>query len=193
MILLVSLCIVCLPTREFKLCECSSAGFHPQGLSPCMAHHRWAINIFWMNEFPIICRCWRAHDQLTFWKGRGYGNMDPQLKIRLGKPSMFLPSQGRQAVSVAQEFNTLLTEHNISVLFCFSWIDSCNIWAHTEESYVILGKCITQMFGFCVFQFEYASPSMGVIGLELTALTRKLTLLPDDSVHIGIPISKCFP
>lgn len=98
---------------------------------------------------------------------------------------MFQPPQRRQAVSAAQEFNTLLTAHNISVLFCFSWIDLCNIWAHIEKSYVILGKCITQMFGFCVLQSEYASPSVGVTGLELTAHTSRLTLLPDDSVPVG--------
>lgn len=114
---------------------------------------------------------------------RGMG--DIQLKIRLGKPSVFQPSQWRQAVSAAQEFNTLLTAHNISVLFCFSWIDLCNIWAHVEKSYVIRGKCITQMFGFRVLQFEYAPPSVGVTGLELMARASRLTLLPEDSVHVA--------
>lgn len=64
-------------------------------------------------------------------------------------------------------------------LFCFlfSWRDSCNIWAHIEASYVILGKCITQMFGFSAYQSEYASPSVGMLCSVLTAVTRKLTLL----------------
>lgn len=137
-----------------------------------------------MNEFrnaPTVHRYGACSQSSHLLEGNG----DLQLKIRLGKSSMFQPSQRRQAVSAAQEFNTLLTAHNISVLFCFSWIDSCNIWAHIEKSYVILGKCVTQMFGFCVLQSEYASPSVGVTGLELAAHTSGLTLLPDDSVPVG--------
>ena len=179
MILLVSLCIVCLPTREHKLCECNTTGFPPCGW------HRWGKNIFWMNGFPTMRRYWACSYR---------GNGDIQLKILLGKPSMFQPSQWRQAVSAAQEFNTLLTAHNISFLFYFSWIDSCNIWAHIEKSYVIRGKCITQMFGFCALQFEYASPSVGVTGLELTARTSRLTLLPSLLSSCWLSLrSKCFP
>lgn len=133
-----------------------------------------------MNSFPIMCwyrACSRSAHLLA---GKGMGDALPQLKIRLGKPACPHPLSGDKLSRLPKSFKTLLIAHDISVLFCFSWIDTCNIWAHTEKSCVVLEKCITQMFGFYVFQFEYASPSVGVKCLALTALTRKLTLLPSD-------------
>lgn len=104
---------------------------------------------------------------------------------------MFPASRRRQAGSVAQKFNTLLTKHTFLFCLLFSWRDSCNIWAHIEASYVILGKCITQMFGFSVYQFEYVSPSVEMLCSALMAVTRKLALLLDAKFRLAFQHPSC--
>lgn len=111
------------------------------------------------------------------------GTGDIQLKIRLENPACSSPLSGDKLYPLPRSL--ILSSLHTIFLFVFVFLTNENTWAHIEEKLCYTRKMATQMFGFRVLQFEYAPSFCGGDRLELTARASRLTLLPDDSVHVA--------